>query len=152
MSYKIIFISSLLASVAAGIPDVYVAAVLSRAPAGRVLQTIASGVFGEASYSGGLRSIVWGIALQIAMSFVIALIFNIAFSYGIGIRRSPLLFGALYGIVIFVVMNFVVVPLSRSYPKQQWNLKSVIVMLVVMVLFAEIISLIAMGFKSKFEP
>jgi hypothetical protein len=152
MSYKIIFISSLLASIAAGILDVFVAAALSRAPASRVLQTIASGVLGEASYNGGSRSIVLGLGLQIAMSFVIALLFNIAFAHLADIRRSPLLFGAAYGVVIFLVMNFVVVPLSRSYPKQQWDVKSVVAVLIVMVLFAEIISLIAMAFGGKNEP
>jgi uncharacterized membrane protein YagU involved in acid resistance len=144
-----LFISALLASVAAGIPDVFVAAALSGASPGRVLQTIASGVLGEASYIGGWRSIALGLGLQIAMSFAIALTYNIAFSYVAGIRRSPLMFGALYGIVIFVVMNFVVVPLSRAYPKPQWDLKSVVAMLIVMVLFGEIISLIAAAFAER---
>jgi hypothetical protein len=49
-------------------------------------------------------------------------------------------------------MSFVVVPLSLSYPKQQWDLKSVIAMLIVVVPFAETISLIAMAFTGKIEP
>lgn len=143
-----ILISALLAAVAAGVPDVFVAALLSRAPPGKVLQTIASGVLGEASYAGGSASVTLGLCLQIAMSFVIALIYDIAFFQSPMISRSPLMFGALYGIVIFVVMNFVVVPLSRTHPKFQWDLKSVVAMTIVMVLFAEIISLIAMAFKA----
>jgi uncharacterized membrane protein YagU involved in acid resistance len=144
-----IFVSSLLASFAAGIPDIFVAAALSRASAGRVFQLIASGVLGEASYAAGSRSMVLGLCLQIAMSFVIALIFNIAFSYVAAIHRSPLMFGALYGVVIFIVMNFVVVPLSRTYPKHQWDRKSVIAMLIVMILFAEVIALIAIAVEAK---
>ena len=42
-----LFISALLASVAAGIPDVFAAAALSRSPPGRILQTIASGLSSE---------------------------------------------------------------------------------------------------------
>ena len=141
-----LFMSALLASVVAGIPDVFVAAALSRASPGRVLQTIASGVLGEASYMRGSASMALGLGLQIAMSFVIALICSVAFSYMAGIRRSPLIFGALYGVAIFIVMNFVVVPLSRAYPKPRWDLKSVVAMLIVMVLFGEIISLIAAAF------
>ena len=144
-----LFIPALLASVAAGIPDVFVAAALSRAPPGRILQTIASGVLGEASYVGGSTSMALGLGLQIAMSFVIALIYNFAFSYVADIRRSPLIFGALYGVVIFVVMNFVVVPLSRAHPQPQWDLKSVVAMLIVMVLFGEIISFIAAAFAQR---
>ena len=144
-----LFISAFLASIAAGIPDVVVAAALSRSPPGRVLQIITSGLLGEASYTRGSASMALGLGLQIAMSFVIALIYNIAFSYVAGIRGSPLMFGALYGVVIFVVMNFVVVPLSRAHPKPHWDLKAVIAMLIVMVLFAEIISFIATAFGQR---
>ena len=144
-----LFISAFLASIAAGIPDVFVAAALSRSPPGRVLQIIASGLLGEASYTRGSASMALGLGLQIAMSFVIALIYNIAFSYVADIRRSPLIFGALYGVVILVVMNFVVVPLSRAYPKPQWDLKSVVAMLIIMFLFGEIISFIAAAFAER---
>lgn len=143
-----LLMSAFLASVAAGIPDVFVAAALSRASFGRVLQTIASGVLGEASYTGGTASMALGLGLQIAMSFVIALIYNIASSHVTGVSGSPLIFGALYGIVIFVVMNFVVVPLSRAQ-RHHWDLKSVVVMLIIMVLFGEIISLIAAAFAER---
>jgi len=141
-----LFLSALLASIFAGMPDVFVAAALSRASPGKILQTIASGVLGEASYLKGSASVALGLGLQIAMSFVIALIYSVAFSQMEGVRRSPLLFGALYGVAIFVVMNFVVVPLSHAYPKPRWDLKSVVAMLIVMVLFGEIISLITAAF------
>jgi uncharacterized membrane protein YagU involved in acid resistance len=144
-----LLLSSFLASIAAGIPDVFAAAALSRAPTGRVLQMIASGVLGEASYTRGAFSMALGLGLQIAMSFVIALIYNIAFARQEGIRQNPLLCAALYGVVIFIVMNFVVVPLSRAHPKHRWDLKSVIAMLIVMILFAEIIALIAMSLAHR---
>lgn len=144
-----LFISAVLASVAAGIPDVFVAAALSRTGPGRILQTIASGVLGEASYGGGSTSMMLGLCLQVAMSFVIALIYNIGFMHMVSVRRSPLIFGALYGIVIFVVMNFMVVPLSRAYPKPHWDVKSVVAMTIVMVLFAEVIALIARAFGER---
>jgi uncharacterized membrane protein YagU involved in acid resistance len=144
-----LFVSALLASFAAGIPDVFVAAALSRAAPGRVLQMIASGVLGEASYMGGRTSMAFGLGLQIAMSFVIALVYNIASSYVPEIRHGPLFFGALYGVVIFIVMNFVVVPLSRAHPKPHWDLKTVGAMLIVMVLFAEVISFISAAFAKR---
>lgn len=141
-----IFVSALLASIAAGVPDVFVAAALSRAPPSKVLQMVASGVLGENSYQGGSLSIAFGLGLQIAISFVIALIYNIAFAQVANVRSRPLTFGALYGVAIFMVMNFVVVPVSRTHPKPQWDLKSGLAMTIVMILFAEIISLIAMAF------
>ncbi len=144
-----LFLSALTASIAAGIPDVFVAAALSRASPGKVLQMIASGLLGEASYAAGATSMALGLGLQIAMSFAIALIFNIAFWQVAGVRQNPVVFGALYGVVIFVVMNLVVVPLSRAHPKPHWDTKTVVAMLVVMILFGEIISLIAAAFWER---
>jgi hypothetical protein len=138
-----LLVSASLASVAAGIPDVFVASAVSRAPLGKVLQMIASGVLGEGSYRGGWGSIALGLSLQVAMSFVIALVYNIAFSDLPDIRRSPMISGALYGVVIFVSMNFFVVPLSRAFPKTQWDLKTIVAMLIIMILFGEVISFIA---------
>ena len=138
-----LLLSASMASIAAGVPDIFAASLLSGASPGRILQLVASGLLGEASYEKGRASIVLGLVLQIAMSFVIALIYNMAFSRAAVVRVSPLLFGALYGGLVFVVMNFVVVPLSRAHPKPRWELKTVIAMLIVMVLFGEIIAFIA---------
>jgi uncharacterized membrane protein YagU involved in acid resistance len=138
-----ILLSALLASVFAGIPDIFAAAALVRQPPNRILQTVASGLLGRASYQGGWTTAALGLTLQVAMSLVIALVYNLAVAQAAVIRDSPLLFGALYGVVVYVVMNFVVVPLSRAHPKPRWTPASVIAMLIVMVVYAEIISLIA---------
>jgi len=84
-----------------------------------------------------------GLALQVALSLVIALVYNFAVAQAPVTHDRPLLFGALYGVVVYVVMNFVVVPLSRAHPKPHWNLQSMTAMLIVMVIYAEIISMIA---------
>jgi uncharacterized membrane protein YagU involved in acid resistance len=148
-----VFLSAFLAALAAGIPDIYVAAVLSRSTPAKVLQGIASGVLGAESY-GASNSASLGLGLQIAMSFLIALIYNvIIYTVAVGqiqgIRHKALVFGAVYGFVIFFVMNFVVVPLSRAEPKFHWDLKAFIAMLVVMVLFGEVISLIGAAVANR---
>jgi uncharacterized membrane protein YagU involved in acid resistance len=140
---RLILLSALLASIFAGIPDIFAAAALVRRPPHRILQTVASGLLGEASYKGGWQTSALGLVLQVAMSFVIALIYNLVVADVPIIRDRPWAFGALYGIVVYVVMNFVVVPLSRAYPRPRWTPQSVIAMLLVMVVYAEIISLIA---------
>ncbi len=141
-----LLLSALLASFVAGIPDIFAAAALTGARPGKILQTVASGLLGKASYGGGAQTMALGLVLQVAMSFVIALVFNLALWRAPAIGARPLLFGALYGIVIFVVMNFVVVPLSRAYPKPQWGVKAVVAMGLVMIVYAEIIALIAAAF------
>src|ERR1700759_3701012 len=121
-----ILLSALLASVLAGVPDIFAAAALVRQPPSRILQMVASGLLGKASYEGGWTTAALGLALQVAMSLVIALVYNIAVAQSSLVRGNPLIFGALYGVVVYVVMNFVVVPLSRAHPKPRWTPRSVI--------------------------
>jgi hypothetical protein len=79
----------------------------------RVFQSVAAGVLGlEASVAGGERTAWLGVSLHyaIAMSFVVA--YTVVATHLAGLVRRPLAFGALYGLLLYVVMNLVVIPLS----------------------------------------
>ena len=71
-----------------------------------------SGLLGKASFDGGNGTIALGLALHFFIAFVMALVYVKA-SHRLPVLTSrPLLMGVLYGLVLYVVMNFVVVPLS----------------------------------------
>lgn len=79
----------------------------------RVFQSIAVGVLGRASFDGGAGSAILGAALHlfIATMFVVA-----ATLFGRRvprILREPHAWGPAYGVLLYVIMNFVVMPLSR---------------------------------------
>jgi hypothetical protein len=75
-------------------------------------QGVASGLLGKASFDGGNSTIALGLVLHFFIAFVMALVYVKA-SHRLPILTSrPLLIGVLYGLVLYVVMNFVVVPLS----------------------------------------
>jgi hypothetical protein len=77
-------------------------------------QTIASGVLGTRSYSGGAQSAALGVILH----FVIAL--GAATVYYLASRKLPLLvrravlFGLIYGALVYLFMHLVVLPLSAA--------------------------------------
>ena len=79
----------------------------------KLFQTIAVGWLGQASYDGGLRAA----AIGAASHFFIATMF--VATYALAARRTPALLrrpvplGIAYGVVLYLVMNFVVLPLSR---------------------------------------
>jgi hypothetical protein len=78
----------------------------------RILQSIASGALGPAAFEGGASTALLGGLLHFFIATVAAAVY-----YGLSRKvsvlvRRPLLSGALYGIVVYVVMNHVVVPLS----------------------------------------
>ncbi len=107
----------LLGGLIAGALDITYAIVFSSffgVPPIRILQSVASGLLGPNSFKGGVPSATLGLALH----FFIAL--SAAFIYYAASRKLPLLTdhavlcGLLYGIAIYVVMNYVVLPLSAA--------------------------------------
>jgi hypothetical protein len=103
--------------VAGGLDIVYAIvfwAVKRGVPAQRILQSVAAGLLGPASFKGGTPTAALGLALQ----FFIAI--TMAVTYYFVARRWPLLVqrpvwcGLGYGLILYGVMNYVVVPLSAA--------------------------------------
>ena len=80
----------------------------------RIFQSIASGLLGRAAFSGGLRTALLGVALHFIIAFLIVSTFLVASRYIRILRRAPVWSGLIYGIAVYLVMNFVVVPLSAA--------------------------------------
>jgi uncharacterized membrane protein YagU involved in acid resistance len=102
----------LVAGFTAGTVDVGAAALIYWRNPLLILQTIACGVLGPASFTGGTRTAALGLGLQWAMSVVIAAIYLLAATLFPVFRRAWVKGGLLGGAVIFLVMNYVVLPLS----------------------------------------
>ncbi|MDR0181816.1 hypothetical protein [Lysobacter arvi] len=110
----------------------------------RVFQTIAVGVLGPASYEGGLASAVLGAVLHVLMATAFVAIYALVARRFPSLLARPVVLGVLYGVVLYVVMNFVVMPLSRvgrspSFAHPDWIAWAVLAHMVfgvVCVLFA----------------
>ena len=99
----------------------------------RVVQGVATGLYGKASFEGGLRTALIGLALHFFIATVVVCVYHFA-SYRIALlRRRPILMGALYGLCVFAFMNAVVLPLSVAGPP-----KFKVLAVVVNLLFAHI--------------
>jgi len=85
-------------------------------PATRIFQSVAAGLIGQASFAGGGRTAALGLVLHyfIALSMSIAY-YLVARRWGL-LRRRPVLCGAGYGLLLYGVMNYIVVPLSAAGP------------------------------------
>lgn len=80
----------------------------------RIFQSIASGLLGRAAFSGGLRTALLGVGLHFIIAFLIVWTFLVASRYIRILRRAPVWSGLIYGVAVYLVMNFVVVPLSAA--------------------------------------
>lgn len=80
----------------------------------RILQSIASGLLGKSSFSGGVATAALGLGLHFAMALIMAAAYVLAARRLEVLIRRPWLMGSLYGLGLYAVMTYVVVPLSRA--------------------------------------
>jgi hypothetical protein len=92
-----------------------------------VLQYIASGVLGTASFRGGPASAGLGLALHYLIALSWTTLFYMASRKLTVLTRRPVLSGLVYGAVIYLVMNFVVLPASSvPHPKSKTTIASLV--------------------------
>jgi uncharacterized membrane protein YagU involved in acid resistance len=106
-------VAILLGGFIAGTLDVGAAALINGRNPLAILLFIASGLLGKASFQGGLPTVMLGLVLQWLMSLVIAAIFVLLSNRIPQLKRHWIAAGLCYGVGIFVVMNYLVVPLSE---------------------------------------
>lgn len=104
--------ASVLGGLVAGTVDIAAACVINKANPIVILLVIASGLMGKSAFHPSAGVIALGLLLQWAMSVLIAAIYVFASRRMPFLQRRWIAGGLAYGVIVFVVMNFVVVPLS----------------------------------------
>lgn len=145
-SYKAILWGGLLA----GILDITAAFVNTSLRGGspiRVLQTIASGVLGAESYKGGLKSAALGLALHFFIAYVATAVYYAASRKLKFLVQWAVVCGLLYGVVVYLFMYQVVLPLV--FPSRNPNtIGAVVTSLMIHMLFVGLpISLVIRRFS-----
>jgi len=78
-----------------------------------VFQSIAFGLLGKAAFNDGMASTALGVGVHLLVSLVAAKVFVLAALFWDDVLlRKPVVSGLVYGAVVYVVMTFVVMPLS----------------------------------------
>jgi uncharacterized membrane protein YagU involved in acid resistance len=92
--------------------DIGAASLISGRSPAFIMQAIAGGLLGKATFSGGAATVILGAALQEVMGVLIAAIYVVLSKTVAGLLRRWVTSGLVYGVIVFFVMNYVVVPLS----------------------------------------
>src|SRR5262249_31679038 len=95
--------------------DITAAAVLTLSRGGRIvrmLQGIAFGLIGRGAIDGGTRTAALGLFLHFVIATGAAAVYYAASRRMDVLVRRPVLSGLLYGVIVYLVMNLVVLPLS----------------------------------------
>ncbi|HTT96712.1 MAG TPA: hypothetical protein VMF58_01570 [Rhizomicrobium sp.] len=133
----------LLGGLIAGTVDIGAASLINMLSPVFISQFIAGGLLGKAALTGGLQTAALGVALQWAMSIVIAAIYVFASGWLPMLRRQWALWGILYGIPVYFVMTYVVVPLSAWHRVAKFSLVPFAENMVAMMVFGLIVAFFA---------
>jgi uncharacterized membrane protein YagU involved in acid resistance len=113
--------SILLGGLVAGTFDITYAMLISYLRKGvtpvRVLQSVASGWLGPASFEDGVATAALGLASHFFIALVAAAVYVLASGYLPILIRQAIVCGVVYGAGIYAFMNYVVIPLSRVPPR-----------------------------------
>jgi uncharacterized membrane protein YagU involved in acid resistance len=132
----------LLGGIIAGTLDIGAASLINSSKPTRILQVIASGLFGKSALADD-STVAIGLVLQWAMSIIIASIFVIGVRWRPVLTRHWVKAGVAYGVVIFFVMNYVVLPLSAIGHPPRFRLVHFMEDIVAMLLFGIIVAFFA---------
>lgn len=104
------------------------AVVLQRIPAIRVPQSIAAGLLGRAAFEGGLATAALGLVLHFTIAYTWTTLYFLASRAWPWLRRrvettrGAVQAGVAFGLLVWLVMDLVVLPLSRATPTPVWSL------------------------------
>ena len=78
----------------------------------RVFQFIARGLIGTKSFQSGWASVWLGVAIHYAIALTWTAIFYVAAMRAAFLMRRPIVSGLVYGLIVYLVMNFIVLPMT----------------------------------------
>lgn len=113
----------------------------------RVLHAVASGLLGAEAFQGGGKTAVLGLALHFLIATVATAVFYFASRQLLFLIERPVLFGLLYGVAVYLFMNFVVLPLSNVAQRPSPVSARLINMLIIMFCVGLPIALIVRRFS-----
>jgi uncharacterized membrane protein YagU involved in acid resistance len=99
----------------------------------RMLQYISSGIAGQDAFAGGIKYSLLGVFIHYCIAFTWTLLFFLLYPNIKGLSNHKLLTGIVYGLIVWLVMNRVVVPLSKI-PARPFNLKNALIGLGILII------------------
>jgi hypothetical protein len=138
----------ILTGLLAGTLDITSAVVASQVPPIPVGRYIATGIFGREALSGGVGMGVLGLFLHYVIAFSWTILFFLAYPKVSILSKNKIVVGLCYGIVVWLVMNLIVVPMS-SVPRGPLQLRGIIINVsILMVMIGLPISIMAHRYYS----
>src|SRR5947208_16513262 len=91
----------------------------------RIWQSVAVGLLGPKAFQGGMKTAILGGALHFFIAFIWAAVYYVASRKLTFMISRPILSGLLFGELVWLVMNFIVIPLSAAH-RPPWRASAII--------------------------
>jgi hypothetical protein len=85
----------------------------------RILQRVASGWLGDASVTGGWASAALGFVTHFFIATSMSVTYYLVARRWPALWERPVPYGTAYGLLLYGIMNYIVVPLSRAGPSSK---------------------------------
>jgi uncharacterized membrane protein YagU involved in acid resistance len=113
----------LAAGLVAGTLDIVYACVFwalkANVPVQRILQSVAAGLLGKESFQGGASTAALGLGLHYFIATSMSVVYYLVARRWASLWQRPVLYGGAYGLLLYLIMNYVVVPLSAAGPSSK---------------------------------
>ncbi len=116
-AFPAIFFAGLLAGIL-DITAAFITWAVQGVPPVRILQGIAAGLLGPQAFKEGSAAALLGAAIHFLIAFSAAAVFYMASRKIAFMTRRSILAGVLYGVCFYVVMCWIVMPLSKFHSAQ----------------------------------
>jgi hypothetical protein len=83
-------------------------------PVRRIFQSVAAGLLGKASFEGGAATAALGLGLHYFIACSMAVAYYLVSRRVPALGERPVAYGAAYGLLLYGIMNYIVVPLSAA--------------------------------------
>jgi hypothetical protein len=90
----------------------------------RIFQSVAAGLLGRASFQGGTRTYLMGIVLHFVVATCIATVYYFFSQFLPILIKNAVPSGLIYGVIAYLVMNYVVIPLSARGTPAAFSLRT----------------------------
>lgn len=81
-----------------------------------IFRFIASGVFGKAAFAGAEEMIVAGVIFHYLIAYAFTVAFYLLYPFSYSVLKNKYVVAIVYGGIAWLIMNLVVVPLSKIGP------------------------------------
>ncbi len=113
-AFETIFFGGLVVGILDGLFALVFYGLILGAKPTRIFQSVAAGLLGKATYEGGMRTFLLGVLLHFVVASCIAAVFYVATLWLPVLIRQAVVAGLIYGMIAYLGMNYVVIPLSNA--------------------------------------